>query len=65
MPEADMSTYRFNRHAIVRQFRPVYGVARAADGSHRDQRLAAVDVLNHAGVEPADPGNGQMDDRSP
>lgn len=50
-PEAAMSTYRFNRHAIAHHFCPNCGVAPYADGERDGQRLAAVNVRCLAGVE--------------
>jgi hypothetical protein len=63
-PEADMSTYRFNKHKIAHHFCSVCGVAPFADGEHDGQALAAVNVRCLEGVEPAELNIRQVDGRS-
>ncbi|WP_297776683.1 GFA family protein [Mycobacterium sp.] len=63
-PEADMSTYRFNRHAIAHHFCPVCGVAPFADGERDGQRMAAVNVRCLEGVEPTELNIRHVDGRS-
>jgi hypothetical protein len=63
-PEADMGTYRFNKHRLAHHFCPVCGVAPFTDGQRGDQQMAAVNVRCLQGVEPADLDIKQVDGRS-
>lgn len=49
-PDADMSTYRFNKHKIAHHFCPVCEVAPFADGEHEGHPVAAVNVRCLEGV---------------
>lgn len=63
-PEADMSTYRFNRHEIAHHFCPVCGVAPFAEGVHDGHAMAGVNVRCLEGVEPAELEIRHVDGRS-
>ena len=63
-PEADMSTYRFNKHKIAHHFCPVCGVAPFADGEHEGHAMAAVNVRCLEGVEPGGLDIRHVDGRS-
>lgn len=63
-PEADMSTYHFNKHRIAHHFCPTCGVAPFADGRQGEQPMAAVNVRCLQGVEPASLDVKQVDGRS-
>lgn len=63
-PEADMSTYRFNRHAIAHHFCPVCGVSPFADGEQDGQPMAAVNVRCLEDVEPTELNIKHVDGRS-
>jgi len=63
-PEADMSTYRFNKHQIAHHFCPVCGVAPFADGEQNEKKMAAVNVRCLHGVEPSQLEIRQVDGRS-
>ncbi len=63
-PEADISTYRFNKHAIAHRFCPVCGVAPFAEGEKDGHKLAGVNVRCLAGVEPSNLDIRQVDGRS-
>ena len=63
-PEADMSTYRFNKHRIAHHFCPVCGVAPFADGEQNERKMAAVNVRCLRGVEPSQLEIRQVDGRS-
>ncbi len=64
-PEADMSTYKFNKHRIAHHFCPVCGVAPFADGKMPDGKpMAAVNVRCLEGVEPAELEIKPFDGRS-
>ena len=63
-PEADMSTYRFNKHKIAHHFCPVCGVAPFADGEREGHPLAAVNVRCLEGVELGGLNIRQVDGRS-
>ena len=62
--EADMSTYRFNKHMIAHHFCPICGVAPFADGRQGEQPMAAVNVRCLEGVDIAGLGVRQVDGRS-
>jgi hypothetical protein len=62
--EADMSTYRFNKHRLAHHFCPVCGVAPFTDGQRGNLPIAAVNVRCLQGVEPADLDVKQVDGRS-
>jgi hypothetical protein len=62
--EADMSTYRFNKHTIAHHFCPVCGAAPFAEGEHDGHPIVAVNVRCLAGVEPAALDVRQVDGRS-
>ena len=61
MPEADMSTYRFNQHGIAHHSRPVFGAAPLAAGQHGRQSMAGVNVCCLEGVESGAFGIRRMD----
>ena len=64
-PEADLSTYTFNKHAIRHQFCPVCGVApfgRGTDGNGGE--VFAVNVRCLEGVDPHALEIQQFDGRS-
>ena len=63
-PEAEMSTYFFNKHRIAHHFCPVCGVAPFADGQHGDRPMAAINVRCLEGVNPAELDIRQVDGRS-
>ena len=62
-PEADMSTCRFNKHAIAHHFCPVCGVAPFAEGEQEGHAVAAVNVRCLEGVEPTELDVRQVDGR--
>jgi hypothetical protein len=51
-PEAEMSTYRFNRHAVAHRFCPLGGSSPSAGGEQDGQPMAAVNVRCLVSVEP-------------
>ena len=63
-PEADMNTYRFNRHQIANHFRPVCGTAPFADGEQEGYPMAAMNARCLQGIEPANLNIQQVDGRS-
>jgi hypothetical protein len=64
MPEADMSMYRLDRHAVAHRFCPFCGVSPSAGGEQDGRPAAAVDVRCLESVEPTEPDIRPADGRS-
>jgi hypothetical protein len=63
-PDANASTYFFNKHVIAHRFCPKCGIHPYAEGEKQGQALAAINVRTLEGVDPLSFPSTFVDGRS-